>query len=159
MYKCILFAWIGLSSVAAFGQSSRTPSKSFLEFLDKADVAQMQLQQGKPADYKELWSHSEEVTLSGGFGGKIEKGWTNVSKRLDWAGSQFTNGTNKIERVVTAESGDLGYLVQYEHIRYNPPGQTTEALKDYRVTMIFRRERGAWRIVHRHADSQTIRPS
>ncbi len=31
-----------------------------------------------------------------------------------------------------------------------------ESTKDYRVTMIFRRESGAWHIVHRQADSQII---
>jgi ketosteroid isomerase-like protein len=52
------------------------------------------------------------------------------------------------------ESGDLGYVVQLEHIRFHAPGQAQESRRDYRVTMVFRREAKGWRIVHRQADSQ-----
>ena len=41
-----------------------------------------------------------------------------VGKRLDWAGTQFSNGTNRVERGVAHASDDLGYLVQTEHLRY-----------------------------------------
>ena len=51
-------------------------------------------------------------------------------------------------------SGDLAYVVQVEHIRFRGPGQVRESARDYRVTMVFRREADGWRIVHRQADSQ-----
>ena len=48
-------------------------------------------------------------------------------------------------------SGDLAYTVAYEH--------TTAALHGgeptpyvLRVTTVFRREDGTWKVVHRHAD-------
>ena len=118
------------------------------------DAAQIQLQNGSPAAYKALWSHADTVTLSGGLGGAIEKGWAAVGKRLDWVGTQFSNGTNTIERVVEYASGDLAYLVQNEHLRYRVPQTKADATRDYRVAMVFRRESGQWRIVHRQADSQ-----
>ena len=93
--------------------------------------------------------------MSGGFGGTIEKGWTAIGARLDWVGKQFSNGTNEIERLVAFTNGDLGYVVQLEHISFKVPGNAGESTKDYRVTMIFRREKKlGWRIVHRQADSQ-----
>ena len=39
------------------------------------------------------------------------------------------------------ESGDLGYVVQLEHLRYTVPGQAQESTRDYRVTMVFRASR------------------
>ncbi len=51
-------------------------------------------------------------------------------------------------------SGDLAYVVQLEHIRYQLPHQAQEVNRDYRVTMVFRREAEGWRIVHRQADTQ-----
>jgi ketosteroid isomerase-like protein len=126
----------------------------FKEMLTRVDAAQLELQNGKPDAFKALWSRADDVTLSGGFGGIIEKGWEQVSRRLEWAGSQFSNGSNTIDRLVAYESGDLGYVVQLEHIRFHVPGQTQESRRDYRVTMVFRREAGVWRIVHRQADSQ-----
>ena len=65
-----------------------------------------------------------------------------------------SNGTSRIERLVSHVSGDLAYVIQAEHLRYRVRGETGEASRDYRVTMIFRREALEWRIVHRQADTQ-----
>jgi ketosteroid isomerase-like protein len=136
------------------GQTKVSASQNdFESFLTNLDAAQLELQNGKAQPFKSLWSTADDITLSGGFGGTIEKGWDAISKRLDWVGQQFSNGTNKIERLVSVSHGNLGYVVQLEHIRFNVPGQSTESTKDYRVTMIFRKEKGSWRIVHRQADS------
>ena len=129
----------------------------FTAFLATVDAAQLELQNGRPAPFKALWSHADDITLSGGFGGAIEKGWNAVSRRLDWVGTQFSNGTNRIQRLVSNVSGDLGYVIQTEHLQFRVPGQPTDSTKDYRVTMIFRREAGSWRMVHRQADSQTTK--
>jgi ketosteroid isomerase-like protein len=125
----------------------------FIAALDAGDAAQLELQNGRPEAYKALWSHSQDVTLAGGFGGTVEKGWPQVSRRLDWAASQFAKATHKHVRVVTYSAGDLGYVVQLESLRYFVTGQQREMSREYRVTMIYRREAGAWRIVHRQADS------
>ena len=139
-----------------YAQASKELPADFARFLVSADAAQVQLQNRKSDAYKALWSNADDVTLSGGFGGKIEKGWAAVSARLDWAASQFNNGTNTIERVSASASGDLGYLVQIEHIKFKAPAGD-ETSRDFRVTMIFRKERGKWRIIHRHADGQTVK--
>lgn len=130
-------------------------SPDFNRFLDLADQAQLEFQQGRPEAYKALWSHQPDVTLGGGFGGGFELGWDNVAKRLEWASSQFTNGRNEIKRIATATSGDLGYLVQMEHLSFTPPNASAAIERVYRVTMLFRKENGNWRIIHRHADTQT----
>lgn len=132
-------------------------AEEFKSFLLKVDAAQLELQNGKAEAFKSIWSHADDVTLSGGFGGTIEKGWENVGKRIDWVGTQFSNGTNTIDRLVSSLHGDLGYVVQHERIRLKVPGQVMETTRDYRVTMIFRREKAGWRIVHRQADSQLVK--
>jgi ketosteroid isomerase-like protein len=48
-------------------------------------------------------------------------------------------------------SEDLAYIVGYEHTMASVGGAEPEAY-DLRVTTIFRREHGQWKIVHRHAD-------
>ena len=140
-------------------RAGRVPAQAddFTTFLSRVDAAQLELQNGRPAAFKALWSQADEVTLSGGFGGTIERGWPAISSRLDWVGTRFSNGTNRIERIVTRASGELGYVVQAEHLRYRVPGETSDSTREYRVTMIFRREAGEWRIVHRQADSQLTR--
>lgn len=138
--------------IASAGQSSG--SREFDAFLKTLDAAQLELQNGKPEAFKSLWSHSDDVTLSGGFGGTIEKGWPAISKRLDWVGANFAKGKNSIERLVTNQSGKLAYVIQLEHISFIAPETGKEATRDYRVTMIFRREKSEWKLVHRQADSQ-----
>jgi hypothetical protein len=135
---------------------AETPS-DFLQTLDRVDAAQLELQNGRPEAFKALWSRGDDTTLSGGFGGTVEKGWTQIGPRLDWVGAQFSKGTNTHERVVANASGDLGYVVQLEHLRFRVPGQENDTTRDYRVTMIFRREADGWRIVHRQADSQLVK--
>jgi len=131
----------------------------FKEMLARVDAAQLELQNGRPAAFKALWSRADDITLSGGFGGAIEKGWKQIDRRLDWVATQFSDGSNTIERLVANQSGDLGYVVQLEHIRFHAPGQVQESRRDYRVTMVFRREQEGWRIVHRQADSQMTKES
>jgi ketosteroid isomerase-like protein len=149
------------SKTAAQNPSARSAQTGggFKEMLARVDAAQLELQNGRPAAFKALWSRADDITLSGGFGGTIEKGWEQIGRRLDWVGSQFSEGSNTIERLVANESGDLAYVVQLEHIRFHAPGQAQESRRDYRVTMVFRREQEGWRIVHRQADSQMTKQS
>ena len=114
---------------------------------------------GQPSAVKEMWSHADDVTLSGAAGGPTAKGWKEVSARLEWASSQFLNtkGSKQVEQIQTTMKGDFAYIVQYEHIRYFPVGQSGESKRDYRVTTIFRREPAGWRVVHRHADTLMTR--
>jgi hypothetical protein len=148
---------VGNTAAQDSGARGTQVGGGFNEMLARVDAAQVELQRGRPAAFKALWSRADDVTLSGGFGGTIEKGWGQVGRRLDWVGTQFSKGSNTIERLVANESGDLGYVVQLEHIRFHAPGQAQESRRDYRVTMVFRREAEGWRIVHRQADSQTTK--
>ncbi len=158
----LCFGLLGQSSPLV-PESQVTPEKprdadqEFLAALIVMDAAQLELQHGNASAYKALWAHTDDVTLVGGFGGMVEKGWERVSQRLDWAAAQFSNGTNTIERLITHTNGQLAYVVQIEHIRFQVPGQLKESTRDYRVTMLFRREPTGWRILHRHADSQLLK--
>jgi ketosteroid isomerase-like protein len=151
------FCSVACLTVLAVPGGAASPDAEFSAMLAKMDAAQLELQNGRPAAFKALWSHADDVTLSGGLGGVVEKGWDQVSRRLDWVGAQFSNGSNTHERMVANASGDLGYIVQMEHLRFRVPGQEKDSARDYRVTMIFRREKDGWRIVHRQADSQTTK--
>ena len=145
-----------LSVLACAGCASALPQagSAFTAFLDRVDAAQSELQQGKPQAYEALWSHRADVTLGGGFGGGFEQGWPSVSQRLEWASSQFQDGHTDVRRLASGCSGNLGYVVQAEHLVFHTPGQSQIVERTYRVTMLFRRENGLWRMFHRHADAQ-----
>jgi ketosteroid isomerase-like protein len=122
-------------------------------FMEKLEAAEHEFAQGRPAAFKALWSHSDDASICGAFGG-IESGWKRVAARLDWASSQFSEGTRSREEIRSAVGTDFAYLVQTEHILFRVPGRTEQSTLELRVTMVFRREADGWRIVHRQADSQ-----
>lgn len=156
---------LALTSGKTIGQQVTDPAQepptdreaAFDETLAQVAAAQVQLVCGRPAAFKALWSNLDDVTLTGGLGGAIEKGWANVSKRLDWVSSQYADGSREHEEVVRFMGRDVAYVVQKEIIRFRIPGQTTHVTQELRAVMVFRLESGAWRISHRQADSQTTK--
>ncbi len=97
-----------------------------------------------------LWSHKNPVTVLGAM--KTVSGWPEVESLFDWLASNFSNGT-LYELDVTAASviGDLGYVIGAEHSSASVGGAAPATIA-LRVTLIFRREDGEWKEVHRHAD-------
>ena len=97
-----------------------------------------------------LWSHKDPVTVFGAA--KTVSGWPEVESLFDWLASNFSNGA-LYELDVTAANvvGDLGYVVGAEHTRASVGGEAAAAI-ELPVTLIFRREGGEWKEVHRHAD-------
>jgi ketosteroid isomerase-like protein len=125
-------------------------------FMAKLEAAEVEFARGGPANFKALWSHTDDVTLFGALGGPIEIGWDAVAARLDWGSSNYADGTRSREEISRTVGSNFAYLVQKEIIEARIRGQTDERSKqELRVTMVFRRESDGWRIVHRHADSQT----
>ena len=124
-------------------------------FMTRLEAAEEEFARGHPADFKALWSHADDVTLSGGLGGAIELGWPKVSERLDWASSNYADGVRSRQEFSGLVDADFAYLVQKEIIEARIGGRPERAKQELRVTMVFRRNRDGWRIIHRHANSQT----
>ena len=141
------------SHMQSDSKSDALADSEWTDFIAKLEAAEHDFAQGCPAAFKSLWSHSDDVSNCGAFGG-VESGWNNVAARLDWASSQFYEGTRTREEISSGVGADFAYIVQTEHIRFRVPGRTEPSTLDLRVTMVFRREANGWRIVHRQADSQ-----
>jgi hypothetical protein len=126
-------------------------TKSFSQAVVDSDTANLELLRGTAKLLKELYSHDGDITVLGGFGG-FEQGWNEVGPRLDWAASQFAGGSYERKTVSMVEGTDLAYTVSIEVNRVREKGKSEEVQLDLRVTQIYRRENGEWRLVHRHAD-------
>ena len=118
-------------------------------FISRCQDALADLVEGRPEPFKGLWSHADDVVIMGAFGG-YERGWAEVSARLDWA-SAGIKATNRVaENVVTLVGDDLAYTVDLEHMtRHTGDQPVTRTL---RCTQVYRRESGEWRVILRHAD-------
>jgi ketosteroid isomerase-like protein len=119
---------------------------SVLPRLTEADTA---LHKGDAAPRFAIWSHNDPVTVFGALLTTI--GWSEVGPAFEWLASRFSNGTYEYEVIAAGASGDLGYVVGIEHSTASVGGATPEAY-ELRVTEVFRREDGEWKVVHRHAD-------
>ena len=128
---------------------------SFRAFLAEWEKAQSRFINGDPTLWKQHASHRDDVTILGGFGGYGEKGWDAVGSRYDWASSQYKSGgaTMKVEYLSIVANGDLAFTVGVERQEGARVGdQQNPAGRALRATQIFRREDGAWKLLHRHAD-------
>ena len=127
-------------------------SPDWAAFMSRLEAAEEEFARGRPADSMALWSHTDDVTLSGGLGGAIELGWARVAERLAWASSNYEDGIRSRQEFSGLVATDFAYLVQKEVIEARIAGRTERAKQELRVTMVFRRNRDGWCIVHRHAD-------
>jgi len=110
---------------------------------------------GDPEPKKRLFSRGDDATLANPLGPPA-RGWTAVEQRLEHAASQFRDGEpHRFERVSQYAFGDLAYILEIERSRMRIAGSSRISPTALRVTTIFRREEGEWKIVHRHADPIT----
>ena len=95
-----------------------------------------------------------DATIFGAFGG-YEKGWNEVGPRYDWAASQFreSGAKKQIEYLNTASGGEFAFSVAIERDEVRVGDQDKPAPRALRVTQIFRKEKGEWKLLHRHAES------
>lgn len=134
-------------------ETKKAANYNFEAVVGKMQEANKDFSQGNPATFKSLWSHEDDVTIFGGFGGVEVKGWKAVEPRLDWASKKMPAGSNyTFQNVATNVGADMAYLLQEEH--YTPA--KGKAI-DLRVTILFRKEADGWKIIHRHADNLVVR--
>jgi ketosteroid isomerase-like protein len=75
---------------------------------------------------------------------------------MERASSNYRDGEIVgFERVSTFGTPDLVCLVEAERYKAKVGGREDLAPIELRVTSVFRREDGTWKIVHRHADPIT----
>ena len=79
-------------------------------------------------------------------------GWAEVSEAFGRVASLYSNATPvRFEVLAAGVSGDLAYLVGFERGSAAVGGGSPEPV-NLRVTQIYRREDGEWKLVHRHGD-------
>jgi ketosteroid isomerase-like protein len=146
----LLYAHVGCTRPP---DSASAGDSSLRLFLPEWEGAQARFINGDAKLWKENASQREDATIFGAFGG-YEKGWNEVGPRYEWASSQFkeSGATQQIEYLNTAASGDLAFTVGIERQQTRVGGQDSLTPRALRVTQIFRREGGSWKLLHRHAD-------
>ena len=130
------------------------------ELIERYQLGLGDFMKGDPEPVKELFSHREDVTLANPLGPPAH-GWNEVAATIEHAASQFRDGrlvgVEIVEKRVTPE---FAYTLWLEHAEGKVGGREDVVPATLRVTMIYRREEGGWKVVHRHADPiTTARPA
>jgi ketosteroid isomerase-like protein len=120
--------------------------------LEEYHRAGLEITNGNPEVYKTLYSRRDDVTLANPFGPPA-RGWSDVEATLDRAATNYRDGeVAGFETVSTVITPELAYTVEIESYRARVGGAAEVTPVAIRVTTVFRREDGVWKVVHRHAD-------
>jgi ketosteroid isomerase-like protein len=120
---------------------------SALPPLTAADTA---IHNGDAGPRVALWSRNDPVTLFGAL--QTKTGWNQIAPIFEMLASRFSHCASfEYEVLAAGTSGDLAYIAGIEHTTA-AVGDGAPQAYELRVTTVFRREDGEWRVVHRHAD-------
>jgi ketosteroid isomerase-like protein len=123
--------------------------------LEEYHRAGLEITNGNAEVYKSLYSRGSDVTLANPFGPPA-RGWNAVSETLDRAAANYRDGeVVGFDNVSTVIGADLAYIVEVESYRARVGGAAEVAPVSVRVTTVFRREDGVWKVTHRHGDAIT----
>jgi ketosteroid isomerase-like protein len=106
---------------------------------------------GNMRRYVDLIEHGHDYTLLAPFGGEPRRGFDASEEALDATARYFRGGEAEQEVLATYASGNLVVLVVIER-QHGEVGGLPDQDLSLRVTLVFRRDNGVWKQVHRHAD-------
>jgi ketosteroid isomerase-like protein len=112
--------------------------------------AETALHNGDPGPRLALWSLTEPVSVLGAWRSAI--GQEEVRDLFNDLAETFSNCSSHIYEIVAAEvKGDMAFTAGYERTQASINGEPRRYV--LRVTQVYRREDGEWRVAHRHADT------
>jgi len=118
--------------------------------LPRFEAAEISMLNGDAGARKAMWSHKDPVTVFGAATSVTT--WTEIEPLFEGLAANFSNYSDYHNDILAAEaSGDMAYIVALEHTTASMAGAAPQPFV-LRVTTIFRREDGEWKVVHRHAD-------
>ena len=120
----------------------RKASNQFYAALNK-------ITNGDAKSLSDIWSHNSEVTTLHPIGGR-QVGWKEVWDTWDQTAQIASEGKVKLQDQFIRVIGDVAYELGVENARFNIAGQKVTDL--VRVTNIYQKEDGTWKIVHHHSD-------
>jgi len=132
-------------------------SDDFRAMLARQAQAEEAIVYGDAEPRMSLWSRRDPVSLLGAWGPN-RTGWAQLSEIFRWVASRLTQATYSDFRwdiEVADARGDMGYTVGFERFNHHTQDGRIEPMT-VRVTHVYRREDGEWKIVHRHGDLAPI---
>jgi len=111
---------------------------------------------GDAEPWRTVLSRRNDVTLGNPFGPFV-RGFEDVMAAATAAAGRYRDGViTGFDRIAAQDSSELAFVVEVERFEAKVGDGTELVPVALRVTSIFRREEGEWKVVHRHADPITV---
>ena len=104
---------------------------------------------GEAGALSDIWSHGAGVTTMHPIGGR-QVGWDAVKESFDGVAKVSSDAKIGLKDQLIQVVGDMAYEVGIEHGQFKMAGHPVSL--EHRVTNIYRREAGGWKLVHHHTD-------
>jgi len=126
-----------------------TTKREIREVSTQFYAALKRMLNGDPRALSDVWSHRSFVTAMHPLGGR-QVGWAQVRRTWEQIAQRSSEGKVELKDQLIRLAGDVAYEVGVEHVEAKLGGQKFAA--KIRVTNIYQREAGAWKITHHHTD-------
>ncbi len=120
----------------------REASRKFYDALNR-------MASGKTRGFDDVWSQDPNVTTMHPIAGR-QIGWEAVRDSFDRFAQIASRGTVVLKDQVVRVNGDSAYELGVEQGSVTLAGERADF--EHRVTNIYRRDAGGWKIVHHHGD-------
>jgi ketosteroid isomerase-like protein len=115
--------------------------------------AEVALHNGDPEPRRAIWSRNEPVSVLGAWRNALGQG--ELDEAFAGLGRTFSDCTSfEFELLAFDVVGEMAYTTGLEHTSASVNGEPRSYT--LRATQVYRREDGAWRVAHRHADTVTV---
>ncbi len=104
---------------------------------------------GDSGPLADVWSHDTAVTTMHPIGGR-EIGWDAVRGSFAQVAKLASKGKVELKDQIIHVAGDLAYELGIEYGQLSLGGEKVTI--EHRVTNIYKKEGGAWKMVHHHTD-------
>lgn len=121
----------------------RKASKQFYAGLNR-------MANGDAKPLADIWSHSAAVTAMHPIGGR-QVGWDAVRASFEQVAQLASDGKVELKDQLIRVAGDVAYEVGVERGQLKLAGQ--QVTIEHRVTNIYQRQAGAWKMTHHHTDA------
>jgi ketosteroid isomerase-like protein len=104
---------------------------------------------GDAGQLADIWSHSATVTTLHPIGGQ-QVGWAEVRESFEQVAGLASGGHVELDGQIVHVGGELAYELGLERGQIKIAGESVPI--EQRVTNVYHREAGQWKIVHHHTD-------
>jgi len=126
--------------------------ESFEAFMVEREAAALAYTKGEGRAVDALTSRVDPVSFFGPDGGRVESSEA-VRKSFAAGAANFSpESDSRLEIIDMGGDGEIGFWTGIQHAKLKMKGRDDIVPMQLRITEVFRRQDGGWKLVHRHAD-------